>query len=173
MEAMIARFIRLEACVRGALMAAGSSVRFSEQDIKDLKNLCSVLSPAKKAVDRLNQRDATLLSAERINKIVFNHLEAMDKETDPKKQNPFAATFKEILMMKIEGRRPANLIHLMEYLRDSNYVKKTLVDPFGIKPKKTEIYKLATELLGRLFSIEDTDENQGQNATCFILSLLK
>ena len=160
MLAMIVRFLRLEKCVRGALIAAGSLIRFSDHDIEVLKNLRDVLSPAKTAVDHLNQRDATLLSAERINKIVFKRLEAMDQH------NPFAITFKDILETKIEGRRPSNLIHLMEYLKDPHYVKKTTTDPFGMKPKKTEIHKLAMELLGRLFSIEDTDENQGHNTAC-------
>ena len=154
MLAMLERFLRLEKCVRSALMAAGSSVSFTDQDITVLKNLCAALKPAKSAVDRLNQRDATLLSAERINNIVFERLEAASEK------NPFAGTFMDILKVKLEARRPADVIHLMEYLNDPSYVKSTTVDPFGIKPKKAKIRELATELLRRLFSVEDTDENQ-------------
>ena len=162
MLAMIERFVRLEKCVRSALIAAGSEVSFSDADIALLKQLCNVLRPVKKAVDHLNQRDANLLSAERINKIVFDTLHKL--ATDSENPNPFAQNFLDILKGKIELRRPSNLVHLMEYLHDPSYIKNTTMDYFGIKPQKKKIRDLAIELLGRLFSVEDTDENEGQNA---------
>ena len=157
MLAMVERFLRIEKCVRSALIAAGSEVTFTEAEIQLLRQLSSALKPAKFAVDRLNQRDATLLSAERINEIVFNCLEA---DTD----NAFAQNFLGILKPKIKERRPSNLIHLMEYLNDPNYIKSTTFDIFGMKPQKKKVQELTTELLGRLFSVEVTDENQEQNA---------
>ena len=121
MLAMIERFVRLEKCVRSALIAAGSEVSFSDADIALLKQLCAVLRPVKKAVYHLNQRDANLLSAERINKIVFDTLQKL--ANDSENPNPFAQNFSDILKGKIELRRPSNLVHLMEYLTDPNSLK--------------------------------------------------
>ena len=163
---MITRFLRMVKSVRLALIEAGSNLSFSDSEITLLEQLKEVLQPAKFAVVRLSRRDATLLTAERINNVVFSSLERASEE-DPeknKKKNPLAEPFLHFLKTEIEKRRPTNLVHLMEYLNDSSFIKSSKVDSFGHVPRKTALTDLTSSLLSRLFSIEEEHDDQVWNA---------
>ena len=68
-----------------------------------------------------------------------------------------ADTFLIHVKTEIEKRRPTDLVHLMEYLHDRNYIKAAKRDPFGFAPSKAKIVDLASSLLNRLYYIEDED----------------
>ena len=158
MLAMISRFIRMQKSVRLALLEAGSSLTFTDDDIEVLKQLEQVLQPAKDAVERLSRRNATLLTAERINDVVLGNLEKVAS------QNPLAKTFRGLLKTELKKRRPTELVHLMEYLNDSSYIKKVKKDSFGHEPNMHYLVDLASALLSRLYSIDDA---QGFNESHF------
>ena len=157
MADMIERFLKLFKCVRLALIEAGSKITFTDAEHDALVKLLEVLRPAKYAVERLSRRDATLLTAERINKVVFSSLKKVaERDENP---NELAETFLNHLTVELAKRRPTDLIHLMEYLRDPSYIKSTKADLFGHAPGKTKVVDLATTLLSRLFAIEDVQVN--------------
>ena len=161
---MIERFVRIQKAVRLALLEMGSDIVISDDEIEALKQLIQILEPARYAVDALCRRDATLLTAERINGVVFKRLEKVIKEHP---QNILAAEFYESLKNRIESRRNDTVIHLMEYLKDSSYFKKLKTDSFGKTPKKNKVIDLATELLDRLFGIDIdmSEDSRGQKET--------
>ena len=150
---MIERIIRMEKPVRLALIECGSKLTFTDCDFKQLNKLKAVLEPAKLAVERLSRRDATLLTAERINDTVFESLESAAQgicQCEPNQEeaecmcepNEYAETFQAFLKAEIDKRRPADLVHLMEYLNDSSYIKSTKKDSFGHAPNKTKMMKV-------------------------------
>ena len=148
MLSMITRFLRMEKCVRLALIECGSKLTFADEEIEALKDLKEVLEPVKDAVDRLSRRNATLLTAERINNVVLDTLEKAANEESPEgKRNRLADILLDYIKIEIEKRRPTDLVHLMEYLQDSTYIKAAKRDPFGYVPSKTSILDLASDLL--------------------------
>ena len=51
---------------------------------------------------------------------------------------------------RVDQRRPATLLHLMEFLEDPNYITKE-EDWFGHKINKNDIFQLADDQIRRLF----------------------
>ena len=68
---MLKTFVRAEKCIKMALVEIGTSITFSDSEIKVLRDLVDVLEPVKYAVDRLCRRKATLFTAERIHDFVL------------------------------------------------------------------------------------------------------
>ena len=147
---MIERFVRIAKSVRLALLELGSDIMFFDDEITSLKQLIKILEPAKYAVDALCRRDATLLTAERINGVVFGRLKKFIAQNP--NNNAVATQFLHSLEARIDERRNDNLVHLMEYLNDPSYFKKIRTDQFGQTPKRNKVLDLATELIERMFS---------------------
>lgn len=176
MLAMIERFLRMEKCVRVSLIECGSKVNFTDEEIETLTFLKEALQPIKDAVDRLSRRNANLLTAERIINVVFETLKEAANPTydpeEPKKPNPLADILLDYIKIELEKRRPTDLVHLMEYLQDSSYIKAAKPDPFGNIPCKKDIVDLASKLLNRLYPDEDNSE-VNYIAHCYWLSRLR
>ena len=66
--------VRVEKCIRMALVKIGTSTTITNAEIKTLHDLIDVLEPVKHAVDGLCRRNTTLLTAERIHDFVFKTL---------------------------------------------------------------------------------------------------
>ena len=95
-----------------ALVKIGTSTIITNAEIKILHDLTDVLKPVKHAVDGLCQRNATLLTAERIHDFVFKTLFNSN--------SVYSASLKSRLVVRIKERRNACLVHLLEYLRNPN-----------------------------------------------------
>ncbi len=96
---MIERFVRLERSVRMTLIEIESGIAFVDEEITMLRDLVQALEPPKMAVEALCRRDATLLTAERIN--IF----ALTKLEEASNNNIFAEELQQVLRTRIAERR--------------------------------------------------------------------
>ena len=142
---MIKIFVRAETCIRMALVEIGTSTTITNAEIKILHDLIDVLEPAIHAVDELCRRKATLLTAKRIRDFVFKTLSNYN--------SPYSASLKSRLEVKIKDRRNTCLVHLLEYLRDPNFVMENKFYILGEYGNKNKMYTLAATLMQKLFGI--------------------
>ena len=139
---MIKMFVRAEKCIRMALVEIGTSTTITNAEIKILHDLIDVREPVKHAVDGL-WRNATLLTAEQTHDFVFKTLSNFN--------SAYSASLKSHLEIRIKDRRNACLLHLLEYLHDSNFLMKNKFDIFGKHGNKNKMYTLASTLMQKLF----------------------
>ena len=83
-----------------------------------------------------------LLDAEAVYETVYEQLSDINSE--------MATVLKESFFKRVDQRRPATLLHLMEFLEDPNYITKE-EDWFGHKINKNDIFQLADDQIRRLF----------------------
>ena len=144
---MIKIFVRVEKCIRMALVEIGTSTTITNAEIKILHDLIDVLEPVKHAVDGLCRRNATLLTAERIHDFVFKTLSNSN--------SAYSASLKSHLEVRIKDRRNACLVHLLEYLHDPNFLMENKFDIFGEYRNKNKMYTLAAALMQKLFGVPE------------------
>ena len=144
---MINIFVRVEKCIRMALVEIGTFTTITNAEIKTLHDLIDVLEPVKHAVDRLCRRNATLLTAERIHDFVFKTL--------PNSNSAYSASLKSHLKVRIKDRRNACLVHLLEYLHNPNFLMENKFDIFGEYGNKNKMYTLAATLMQKLFGVPE------------------
>ena len=94
---MIEIFVRVEKCIRMALVEIETCTTITDAEIKILHDLIDVLEPAKHAVGGLCRRNASLLTVERIHDFVFKTLSNCNFV--------FSASLKSHLVVKITERR--------------------------------------------------------------------
>ena len=146
-------FVRAKKCIRMALVEVGTSTTITNAEIKILHDLIDVLEPVKHAVDGLCGTNATFLIAERINDFVFKTLS--------NSTSVYSASLKSHLEAKIEDRRNACLVHLLEYLHDPNFLMENKFDIFGEYGNKNKMYTLAATLMQKLFGVPESGPGEG------------
>ena len=144
---MLERFVKLQKCVRMALIDIGTPIPFSSSEIDLIRELISALEPVKYGVEALCRQDATLLTSERIHKFVLEKLDSQNTN--------IANKLKDSLQSRIDSRRNMNLIHLYEYLNDHTFLKNS---EGSSRPKRQSLIKLAVMLLQRLIKEHVVEE---------------
>ena len=86
--------MKIQRSVRMALLEMDSDIVFYDDEIQSLKELIEILQPSKFAVEALCRRDATILTAERINMVVLNTLQ---KSIEKHPNNNLAREFHDSL----------------------------------------------------------------------------
>ena len=114
----------------------------TEDDIKKLEELNQLLEPLEYAINKLGKEKMNLLDAEAVYETVYEQLSDINSE--------MATVLKESFFKRVDQRRPATLLHLMEFLEDPNYITKQ-EDWFGHQINKSDIFQLADEQIRRLF----------------------
>lgn len=128
---------------------------FSESDMKTIEDIVEALEPLNIAVLKLCRRDCTLVKAERILELTKETLSKLDSEVG----NDVYDAFVE----RVKARRNAELIHVMEYLSNPDYLK-VKIDSFGAKVDGKKIKEKIIALIKRLYPESDDTEPLAGNA---------
>ena len=129
---------------------------FSDDDLKKINELCEALASIEMAVEYLCKDKTDLLLAENVVMFTLKKLRDLDTKISKALQEKF--------QIRVQERRNTELIHLLKYLRSSNYLDN-YQDHFGNKISKTKIASLAISLLKRLYPqspynhVEEDQEN--------------
>ena len=126
---MLRRFYELRKEIKVAIVQLEQEVEFSDDELKKISELCEALAPMEMAVDYLCKNKADLLLAENV--IVFTLKKLRDLDTK------IFMSLKEKFQIRMQERRNPQLIHLLKYLRSSNYLDsiRTILETKLVKPK--------------------------------------
>jgi hypothetical protein len=141
---MLERFYDLKTEIKMAMVKLGKEKEFtlSEEELKVIGDLISALKPLQVAVEALCQRDSDLLYAEKV--FEFTRKKLSEAGTD------ISAEVKERFDFRIDERRNIELVQLMKYLVNPDYLSLS-EDQFGHKIRRPKIANLATTFHLRLF----------------------
>jgi hypothetical protein len=148
---MLKRFHEVKTEVQMALILMNKPFDLNEDEIKMIENLVSALEPLQVATEALCSANADLVFAEGVIKFTKDTLSDANTE--------ISSRIKEQFELRIEERRICELVHLMEYLSDPDYLMSKK-DQFDHKIQRSKIEQLATRLLQRLFPSGDEEDMQ-------------
>ena len=158
LHTMLERFLKIQKQVKYALQHMEYEYDLDDNDIAKIEDLVRALEPLKDASLALCRRDATLLDAEITIEMTIEALDELN--------TTISQELKESFIKRVVQRRIPKVIHLISYLHDPKYLRKTK-DQFGNKIDKAQITSLATEMLKRLFNIEDSNvETEVSTGAC-------
>ena len=89
-------------------------LEFSDDKLKKINELCEALAPIEMVVEYLYKDKADLLLAE--NMVMFTLKKLRDLDTKISK------ALQEKFQIRVQEKRNTELIHLIKYLRSSNYL---------------------------------------------------
>ena len=153
---MLRRFYELRKEIKVAMVELEQEFEFFDDELKKINKLCAALSPMEMAVEYLCKDKADLLLTENVVMFTLKKLRDLDTKISKALQEKF--------QIRVQERRNTELIHLLKYLRSSNYLDE-YQDHFGNKISKTKIAALAISLLKRLYPqspynhVEEDQEN--------------
>ena len=150
--AMCKRFHELRYHVKHALIDMDKSFDFSEPDMKTIEDIVAALEPLQIAVTKLCRRDCTLVKAERILELTMETLSKL--ETDVGNQ------IYDAFVERVKARRNADIIHIMEYLSNPDYLKDVKVDSFGAKVDAKKVKEKIIALIKRLYPDSYTETTE-------------
>ena len=139
---MLRCFYELRKEIKVTMAQLEQEFEFSDDELKKINELCEALAPMEMAVDYFCKHKADLLLAENV--IMFTLKKLRDLDTKISNVLP------EKFQIWVQERQNPELIHLLKYLRYSNYLDE-YQDHFGNKISKTKIAALAISLLKRLY----------------------
>lgn len=137
---MLERFIMLKDCIRDSLEELSSLNMFYNVDFEFLSTLADALLPIKLTVEALCKSDANIIQAEGALSFLYTKLEKLNSEIS----NKFLLAVKA----RMHQRQNKNLIDLAKYILNPNI------------PINKDLIKYATDLLQRLYCLEDSSENE-------------
>ena len=128
---------------------------FTDSEIKLIHDITESLEPLKFAVKKLCRRDATLVKAERTLKLTMETLASLDTEVGNEVYDAF--------VNRVKDRRNSEIIHVMEYLSNPDFVKTCKTDSFGAKVDAKKIKDKIITLIKRLYpeSFSNYTESSG------------
>ena len=115
---MLWRFYELCKQIKVAMVQLEQEFEFSNDKLKKINKLCEAFAPMEMAVEYLCKDKADLLLAENV--VMFTPKKLRDLDTKISK------ALQEKFLIREQERRNMELIHLIKYLRSSNY----LLGPF-------------------------------------------
>ena len=140
---MLKRFHELRNHVQHAMLDMGKTFDFSASDMKTIEDIINALEPLNIAVLKLCRRDCNLVKAERILELTKNELGKLETDVG----NEVYEAFVE----RVKSRRNAEIIHVMEYLTNPDYIKDYKTDAFGTKIEPKKIKDKIIALIKRLY----------------------
>ena len=152
---MLRRFFELRKHVEHALIDMDKRFDFTDSEIKLIHDIIESLEPLKFAVKKLCRRDATLVKAERILELTMETLASLDTEVGNEVYDAF--------VNRVKDRRNSEIIHVMEYLSNPDFVKTCKTDSFGAKVDAKKIKDKIITLIKRLYpeSFSNYTESSG------------
>ena len=154
---MIRRFLQLLPEIKYATSMSGKDWEFKEAEIKQLRDLDQALEPLECAIKQLGSSGINLIGAEMVYENTWNDFQRLD--------SPIARQLEQSFKKRLLERRPANLVHLILFLENPSYWDKEK-DFFGETIRKSQIKKLASDLVRRLFP-EDINQYSSVNDVTF------
>lgn len=145
---MLDRLIKLEQCVKSALIDTGRDNLYDKNIFSQLKNIVDVLKLLEISINELGKEDATLITSEGVFKFIFNKLKTINNE--------FSTRLIETLKKRLFERRNKNLITLYKYLLTGSFPKND--GELLYSSKKQEVISLAQSLISRLFTNKNDQE---------------
>ena len=149
MYSMLKRFLQVNKQLKHAMIMMEESYDITDEDIGTLEELCNALEPINELSLVLGRMDTTILDSEAMIGLTIELLDQQGTE--------ISSRLKEALVREILKRRNTTLVHLFEYLKDPDYIKKRK-DIFGEPIQKFEIVELAQRLHERLFPVQVKQE---------------
>ena len=147
---MLERFYELKKEIKIAMVQLDVPFDLSDNEMKEINEMCEALAPFKDAVDALASEDADMLLSEKIIALVLKKLGELQSNISKKLIQRFSVRIGE-------RRRNDHLVHLFEYLKKSSYINQP-EDHLGHKICRQEIAAMATTLMQRLFGNNGSDE---------------
>ena len=135
---MIGRFLKLNTCVKKALLDLKSNVKFTEIEIEDLINIHYSLDLIKTTVLSLCHRDANLVTADAALRFMLNKLDLQSNE--------LSGRLASSLRQRIKERRPI-ASGVLQYLHNNEDFFNTAASDTFEKPLSDEIKTFIEELL--------------------------
>ena len=135
---MLRRFYELRKEIKVAMVELEQEFEFSDDELKKI----NAFSPMEMTVQYLCKDKADLLLTENVVMFTLKKLRHLDTKISKALQEKF--------QIRVQERQNTELIHLLKYLRSSNYLDE-YQDHFGNKISKTKITALAISLLKRLY----------------------
>ena len=68
---MIKRFVKLKKSIKMSLIELSNDIRFSDEEFNELEDLVAALEPVKIGTEALCRRNATLISADKVTKFIY------------------------------------------------------------------------------------------------------
>jgi hypothetical protein len=129
---MLDRFLHLHTCIQQALLALNKppSFSFSVEEISALKSVCTVLRLVSVVIERLNRRDANLVTAKQMTEFVSMKLHLINEE----ESNRVASVLLQAWHSRI-AERTSTMTHVLEFLQTGIYgpMTPTQVKTFIVK----------------------------------------
>lgn len=153
---MLERFYKLRREIQMACISAELEFPLSDADLTKVNEVCEALNPVKFAIEMLSKNEADLLYADQMLQFVIQELSDQNSE--------IAQEIKEAFIKRVLARRLNKVVHLMEYLENPRFIEQNQ-DNFKQKIVKSDISKLATSLITRLFPTSATQDEVKVEAT--------
>ena len=154
---MCERFYKLRTEIEMACIRGGLDFPLTNEDLQKVHELCQALIPVKFATKMLSKGDADLLYADQMIQFVLEELNGQN--------SIISQEVKEAFEKRVLARRNTKVVHLMEYFENPRFLDQHQ-DYFKQRIVKSEILKLATNLIKRLFpSAQDTIDQVEAEAT--------
>lgn len=115
MVGMIEAFLKTKNSIKKTLIDFGSTNLWIEEHIPLLEALVEVLNPIKDAVEALSRRDSNLLIADAIMNTLYEQLVSTNSSLSRK--------MVDTIKNKMNDRRDNNMLSLLNYLKDCEYIK--------------------------------------------------
>ena len=141
--------------VEHALIDMDKRFDFTVSEIKLIHDIIESLEPLKFAVKKLCRRDATLVKAERTLELTMETLASLDTEV--------GNVIYDAFVNRVKDRCNSEIIHVMEYLSNPDFVKTCKTDSFGAKVDAKKIKDKIITLIKRLYpeSFSNYTESSG------------
>ena len=146
---MISSVLRIEK-VFLAVAADLTGLKFSDAEMKILKEVQGTLEPLKTLVEKLCSEKADLVTADIGFQCLFQFLQ--------QKQGNLAQELLNSLKEHYKERRNDNIVGLMKYLEKPDAMKKKEKDAMFKLPSRHVLEKTAKECMVRLFNHDDNDD---------------
>ena len=153
--AMITRFVQLKNClIKSSVDLSDFPASFTENDWNLLQSLISLLEPVKMGIEALGRQDATLLSAEGVNKFMLNQVR------NGTVSGTLATALYHELEKYITERRNHELTNLLKYLTRPDCSHLPTDFAFESMPSRSKIENSIKKIWTRLFASDEEVELQ-------------
>ena len=146
---MLERFYELKKEIEMAMVQLDVPFDLSDNEMKEINDMCEALAPFEAAVDALASEDADMLLSGKIIAFVLKKLGELQSNISKELIQRFS--------VRIGERRNDQLVHLFEYLKKSSYINQP-EDHLGHKICRQKIAAIATTLIQRLFGNNGFDK---------------
>ena len=137
---MIERFLKLKKCIEKALIDLDEQFSVSQGEYLLMDNIFLALQPMKLAIEGLGRRDANLLTADGILKLIFSQLD--NNDSVPHLESKMS------LEKRVRERIQNDIFGVLKYLHDPDSI---LEENLFFVPQKSSIHKTIKSLLCRLY----------------------